>query len=321
MSQPIKRLRPGELLFHAGEQSEGMFVIRKGQVLVYLEKPSSIIPLAVASTGGMVGEMALIDRKPRSASAKAIDEVELTYISNEEFTRILDKIPKWFVSLMSTLSSRLRDTNEHLQLTEGKYKSKSNSLDQQYKTLRFILLIGYKLGANDPKHWVVERSRFEEEIKLILALDNEKAQALVDVLVGFGFFHSISAHEGRTLISMHSRTEFEKFTECVGLLRKKDGNISAMVQEMADLTDLLAKLAQSSVYDSFSINLKSLIEEAQNKGYQTQGWYEASWLLADLDDSLLISKSGQDVAFRVNKKRISTFVQYTKALKGLLRAA
>ncbi len=94
-----------------------------------------------------------------------------------------------------------------------------------------------------------------------------------------------------------------------------------MVQEIADLTDLLAKLAQSTVYDTFSINLKSLIEEGQAKGYQTQGWYEASWHLADLDDGLQISKSGQDVAFRVNKKRINTFVQYTKTLKELLRSA
>gem|GEM_PF-4450218 len=103
---------------------------------------------------------------------------------------------------------------------------------------------------------------------------------------------SISDHEHRTLISMHSRIEFERFTECIGLLRKKEGRISGIIQEMADLTDLLAKLAQASVYDSFSFNLKSLIEEGQSKGYQTQGWYEASWHLAELDDALLVSKSG-----------------------------
>ena len=71
------------------------------------------------TSGAMIGEMALFDNKPRSASAAAITDVEFTHISKADFNRIMKQIPKWFVNLMSTLSSRLRVTNDRLNEAES----------------------------------------------------------------------------------------------------------------------------------------------------------------------------------------------------------
>ncbi|RYZ85460.1 MAG: cyclic nucleotide-binding domain-containing protein, partial [Proteobacteria bacterium] len=110
-----KILKKGELLFKAGDSSDGMYVLRKGQIQIFLDKGGNDIVLASVAAGGMIGEMSLFDKKPRSASARAMEETEVTQISNDDFNKIISQIPKWLVSLMATLSSRLRDTNERLQ--------------------------------------------------------------------------------------------------------------------------------------------------------------------------------------------------------------
>ena len=76
MAGKNKILKKGQVLFKEGAESDGMYVIRKGQILIYLEKGEVEVKLATITAGAMLGEMALFDKKPRSASAKAIEECE-----------------------------------------------------------------------------------------------------------------------------------------------------------------------------------------------------------------------------------------------------
>ncbi len=69
-----KKLRPGEVLFREGDPGDAMYVVLEGRIRI-----SKIIPgageeaLAILERGDYFGEMALIDRQPRSAFAKAHD--------------------------------------------------------------------------------------------------------------------------------------------------------------------------------------------------------------------------------------------------------
>ena len=98
-------LKKGEVLFNYGDASDGMFLVRKGDIKIFIhDNQDNEIVLAEVTSGAMIGEMALFDNKPRSASAAAITDVEITHISKADFNRIMKQIPKWFVNLMSTLS-------------------------------------------------------------------------------------------------------------------------------------------------------------------------------------------------------------------------
>lgn len=62
--------------------------------------------------GELVGEMSFLDALPRSASVKVKEDSEVLVIPHKKFINVLDGQPRWFRSLMKTLSQRLRDSNK-----------------------------------------------------------------------------------------------------------------------------------------------------------------------------------------------------------------
>ena len=119
MAGTNKSLKAGAVVFKAGDSADGMYLVRKGELVVYFEQGGKEVILARIPEGGMVGEMALFDRMPRSASVKASMDAEITHISLDDFGKLMRQIPKWFVGLMSALSGRLRVTNDRLKVIEA----------------------------------------------------------------------------------------------------------------------------------------------------------------------------------------------------------
>jgi CRP/FNR family cyclic AMP-dependent transcriptional regulator len=104
---------PGEILFEENEQSYHFFVIQQGQVEVYKTGPDGQkIPLAVVGEGTSIGEFAMIDRNPRSATAKALTTVIAAKVSDDDYKQLLSDLPDWAVAVMRALVERLRQTNE-----------------------------------------------------------------------------------------------------------------------------------------------------------------------------------------------------------------
>ena len=104
---------PGEILFEENEHSFHFFVIQQGQVEVYKTGPDGQkIPLAVVGEGTSIGEFAMIDRNPRSATAKALTMVVAAKVSDQDYKQLLNELPDWAVAVMRALVERLRQTNE-----------------------------------------------------------------------------------------------------------------------------------------------------------------------------------------------------------------
>ena len=112
------------------------------------------------------------DNKPRSASAAAITDVEITHISKADFNRIMKQIPKWFVNLMSTLSSRLRVTNDRLNEAESLLKSRANPLEELQLILNTYSLLWYKHASKTGKVWVIEPTAVKQELAEILVVND-----------------------------------------------------------------------------------------------------------------------------------------------------
>lgn len=317
LSGKNKILKPGEMLFRVGDQSNGMFVIRKGQILVYLDKGGTEIPLATVGAGGMIGEMSLFDKKPRSASARAIDDVELTQISNEDFNKILQQIPKWFVTLMSTLSARLRDTNERLQDLESKYKGNFNPLEELTKTLHILHLLWYKTGVKELKSWLLERDAAELEVAMILNMERSKVTSVIDAIISGGLISSAKNSYKKDVLAILNRGDLERFIHFVSRLRKRNSAIKVLPQEFVDLVDNLAKAAKATAYDTFSIDLKNLEADAKLKGFRVEKWAEYAAMLLEVDDAVTVTKTPKDINLKVQKKSIDLLLQHTKVLRAI----
>lgn len=100
--------------------ADKFFIIYRGKIEITkkLERGEDLV-LAVQSDGDFFGEMALLDERPRSASARALEPTTVLEISRENFDTLLYKAPLLAFRVMRELSARLRDTDalliSHLQ--------------------------------------------------------------------------------------------------------------------------------------------------------------------------------------------------------------
>lgn len=110
-----KKIKPGIHLFRENDRSRELYIIQSGSVKVYRTAGGKEIELAVLEKGSVLGEMALIDGKPRSASAKTIKECEVIIIDADTFHETIKGIPTWFMSIVRMTSQKIRQANRRLQ--------------------------------------------------------------------------------------------------------------------------------------------------------------------------------------------------------------
>jgi len=109
-----KKLAEGEILFSEGECGHAMFVVKKGGVNILKMGYLGETVIATVNPGEFVGEMAVVDGSPRSATVKALLHTELLELSLTKFSNLKKEHPKIAIKLMDLLlrllSLRLRNT-------------------------------------------------------------------------------------------------------------------------------------------------------------------------------------------------------------------
>lgn len=104
----------GQAIFLEGEWGDRMYLIHSGRVAIIKGDLDSPTILAFRNEGEIIGEMALLENRPRSATVIALDRLHLISINRQKFQDILHKMPSVSLSIMEMLSSRLRKTDEAL---------------------------------------------------------------------------------------------------------------------------------------------------------------------------------------------------------------
>lgn len=113
-----------EIIFQQGERSKYAYIIESGKVGIYKEnKYGKRSLVGILRKSDLFGEMGLIDKYPRSATAIAMEKSKLTLVDESRFSFLCEHNPKFIVTLIKTLSSRLRDTLDQLKHQEGKLKA------------------------------------------------------------------------------------------------------------------------------------------------------------------------------------------------------
>lgn len=99
-----ERYEAGGVVFAAGDEADVLYVVREGEVAL----TSGDTTLEVLGEGGMFGEMALVDRTPRSATAVARTACEVVPVSRERFRAMVQETPFFAESVMRVMADRLR---------------------------------------------------------------------------------------------------------------------------------------------------------------------------------------------------------------------
>ena len=117
-----KTIKAGLHLFRENDRSRELYLIQSGTVRVYRTAGGREIELATLEKGSVLGEMALIDGKPRSASARAVDDCSVIIIDAETFHEKIRGVPPWFMSIIRMTSHKIRQANRRLQNISGEHQ-------------------------------------------------------------------------------------------------------------------------------------------------------------------------------------------------------
>ncbi|WP_068318651.1 Crp/Fnr family transcriptional regulator [Polycladidibacter hongkongensis] len=108
-------LKAGTTLFEAGDPGNGCYAVLEGSLKVsVVSVDGSEQLLAVLGPQSLVGELALLDGRDRSATVTALKPTRLAFISKHNFYAFADANPQVYRDMLAIVSSRLRNANDAL---------------------------------------------------------------------------------------------------------------------------------------------------------------------------------------------------------------
>ncbi len=109
----VSNFRAGDLIFATGDPGNGLYVIETGRVrITAVVGNNEPRVLANLGPGDFLGEMAVLDAAPRSASAHAETDARMLFLSRDEFLQLLDRRPHLALNLIRDFSRRMRSANQ-----------------------------------------------------------------------------------------------------------------------------------------------------------------------------------------------------------------
>ena len=99
---------PGRLLTEQGTIGREFFLIVSGQASVKRNNRK----VATLGPGQYFGELALLDRRPRSASVTSDTDMTLLVLGQRQFNGVLDSVPPLSRKLLSAMATRLREADD-----------------------------------------------------------------------------------------------------------------------------------------------------------------------------------------------------------------
>jgi len=111
-------LKAGEVLIEEGAPGDAAFIIIDGELEVAKKSDTQNIVIALRESGEVLGEMALLDHAPRMATVRAVQPSHMLKISDATFQQLLSQKPSAALSILHTVTRRLRQNEGLLRQSE-----------------------------------------------------------------------------------------------------------------------------------------------------------------------------------------------------------
>jgi CRP/FNR family transcriptional regulator, cyclic AMP receptor protein len=102
----------GETIFNENDKGDALYVVHNGAVRIWvLDEDAQPVTLAELKPGDFFGELAVLDRGPRSSNATAINDITLHRLSSDDFQEFLLHHPDASIDVICEIAARMRQTN------------------------------------------------------------------------------------------------------------------------------------------------------------------------------------------------------------------
>jgi CRP-like cAMP-binding protein len=110
----VVTLAPGQTLFEKGEPGHLMYVVKSGDLQIL----DGNHVYETVSAGAVIGEMAVVDGGPRSATVRAIAPSVVIPVDQRRFLFMVQQTPFFALRLMGVMARRLRAMNERVKASD-----------------------------------------------------------------------------------------------------------------------------------------------------------------------------------------------------------
>jgi signal transduction histidine kinase len=108
-----RRFAISQNIFHEGDPGDGVYFVKRGQVEISgLVGGKTRRVFSQLGSGEIFGEMAVIEQRPRSATATALQDTEVYFIPRGEMLSLIERSPTLAFGLLQQISHRLREFNQ-----------------------------------------------------------------------------------------------------------------------------------------------------------------------------------------------------------------
>ena len=200
MMQPL-RLETDEILFRRGDPGDSLYLVERGRLRIYtLDPKGQEITLSHVESGECVGELALIDALPRSASVVAIGPAELLRLSREDFLQQVHNSPELTQCIINLLTARVRYMTEYTErwgqwarlIANEDYAEMSDSLAEMDSRSDPVLAAVADSVRLMVKAIQARERRWQEALaQLRIEIDQERRKQQVQEITRTDYFQSL----------------------------------------------------------------------------------------------------------------------------------
>lgn len=272
MSSAEKKLGKDHYLFREGDHPDAMYIVKSGGFAITKSKGNSEVILAEIGPGGMVGEMAIFDRKPRSANVKATKESVVIGLPYDSLSSQLEQMPVWLKAIMRTMNDNLREANKKIKILE------SNTADEERypphiinKLLSILNLVGFKFGQREENQLIVPAGTLRRYTIQIFQEPTNKMNSLLNALKEMGYFTMEDLGEGKQRLVNLAPDLLMGFVEWYNdwLFKADKDKFSLSAEEVKVLRGVL-HFASKSTPDAKGVR-KINLQEMQNDSMRELG--------------------------------------------------
>lgn len=196
--------QPGEIIIRENDPGDIIYLIRSGQAVVVKGDFQTPTILGFRSTGDVIGEMALLQNLPRSATVIALNTISLWCLSSEMFYAFLGQKPTFSLDLMNMLSWRIREADE--ERMQGYVREK-----QQFEALESLS----KQATRDPLTGLFNRRHLDEILQGEITRARQGKSTVGVIMADVDHFKNINDIHGHKAGDLMLQALGEVFRKCV----------------------------------------------------------------------------------------------------------
>ncbi len=137
-----RNLIKGQELFAEGEPGQECYRVRRGTLKISVVSQGGLERIfSIVSVGSVIGELSLLDGRPRSATVTALTDCELASITRSEFYRFASEVPQIYEHLTRLLASLVRENDASIAV--------SSFMSREGRLAWALLKLGSEFGAKE----------------------------------------------------------------------------------------------------------------------------------------------------------------------------